>query len=330
MRIRSRRYRNLSNYQRIYVKIDYEEPIKYIKDSFKYTLTNPYTYSIIINDVCPDCLFLQLESDTYNTFVFSTNNPIDKTQFYYNQITYVNANSFNQIDFYNKEGLYDITTGTAINKNMSENEFKYNYGNFKKVLFTEGNIGNNNALAMNLYSDTIEMFSIESKPSGTWQILFFISPNLYWGTGIYNINKNGLEYEYIDANGNHQNGNIDDDFTSVFDDYGASSTFYHMLTNLFDTNSLYGLERVIVLPLNYIKSLSNATCNNLVLPMPFTNKNINLPCMSAYYEDHIPELIAIIRTIYWGLLSYAILKKLVKSIKEFIEPDEDNLEVIDL
>lgn len=66
------------------------------------------------------------------------------------------------------------------------------------------------------------------------------------------------------------------------------------LNGTLDNNTIAGwlppgpIDSIVTLPLTLLNSLFNAmggTCADLVVPLPFVNKNLNIPCMSRIYND---------------------------------------------
>lgn len=105
---------------------------------------------------------------------------------------------------------------------------------------------------------------------------------------------------------------------------------YKDFFNLF-TNNGHGLTSIVTAPLNAINSLTNATCSPLVLPLPYMeNKNITLPCMRPIYEEHFGNFMLIYDTITFGIISYWVILKLFKLIKNFKNPEDEGIEVVDL
>ncbi len=95
-------------------------------------------------------------------------------------------------------------------------------------------------------------------------------------------------------------------------------------------DNTHGLSGIISIPLNALQSLTNSQCQPLRLPLPFTDTEITLPCMSEYYEEHIPTLYALVQTLIYGFMAYRILIDIFAMVKGFKDPDNDKIEVLDL
>lgn len=92
----------------------------------------------------------------------------------------------------------------------------------------------------------------------------------------------------------------------------------------------YGLSSIITAPLNLIESLTSATCQELVLPLPFVNENLTLPCMTTIYQQNFGTFFTIYQTITFGIVSYWVIVRIFNLIKDFKNPDHDEIEVMDL
>lgn len=106
---------------------------------------------------------------------------------------------------------------------------------------------------------------------------------------------------------------------------GVGSDFFEDFTE----NS-HGLSGIITIPLQAIQNLANNQCQTLTIPLPFTGNSITLPCMTEYYEEHIPTLYALLQTIIYGFMAYRILIDIFSMVKGFKDPDNDKIEVLDL
>lgn len=145
------------------------------------------------------------------------------------------------------------------------------------------------------------------------------------------INDNKPQFELC-KNGNQA---VNDSVNDLIHDINNKDTEealngFKDFFNLF-TNNGHGLTSIITAPLNAINSLTSSTCSPLVLPLPYmTNKNITLPCMRPIYEEHFGAFMLIYDTITFGIISYWIILKLFKLIKNFKNPEDDSIEVVDL
>lgn len=121
---------------------------------------------------------------------------------------------------------------------------------------------------------------------------------------------------------NETNSAIKDTDTSGADDTAGG---------FFDSfeDSDYGLSDIITMPLNTIKNITSATCSPLSFPLPFVNKNMELPCMTTVYS-HFGPILAIYQTITFGMIAYWVVVNIFATVRNFKNPDSDEIEVISL
>ena len=129
-----------------------------------------------------------------------------------------------------------------------------------------------------------------------------------------NNNQAQTNQKLDDINNSINNDNVDDK-TSFF-------------TN-FDNDS-HGLTGIITLPLTTIQNLANSSCVSLSIPIPFTNSNVSLPCMTQVYQTYIPSVFSIWQVVSFGIISYLICLDIFKMVKGFKDPNDDKVEVLDL
>ena len=104
----------------------------------------------------------------------------------------------------------------------------------------------------------------------------------------------------------------------------ASSFFSNFTTNT------HGLTGIITAPLNAINSLTSATCSELVIPLPFVNENITLPCMRSIYTTNFGAFMSLYDIITTGIIAYWVCVRIFGLVKDFKNPDHDEIEVVDL
>lgn len=166
-------------------------------------------------------------------------------------------------------------------------------------------------------------------------------------TGIFMVQVE--EYNYLDTSGiqnnqqiiidqnqqiiqgnNQTNDKLDDlnDNITNSDSSEATGEASDFFSN-FNTDT-FGLTSVITAPLNLIKSITSKTCTPLQLTLPFVNEELNLPCLSSIYESHFGAFLTIYRTITFGFVSYWVCIKIFNLVKDFKNPEHDEIEVLDL
>lgn len=92
----------------------------------------------------------------------------------------------------------------------------------------------------------------------------------------------------------------------------------------------FGLTSIITSPLKLIESITSKTCKPLVLQTPFVNKNIELPCLTPIYKKYFGSFLTIYQSVTFGLISYWIIVRIFNLVKDFKNPDHDEIEVFDL
>lgn len=148
------------------------------------------------------------------------------------------------------------------------------------------------------------------------------------------INSNGdISYKLDEANKNSEeikesiqdtNDTIKDSDTSEASD-SAGSFFEGFST---DT---HGLTSIITAPLELIGNITSSSCSPISLDIPFLDgQTLSLPCMSAIYEDFFGDFFDVYQIITFGIVAYWICVRIFNLVKDFKNPDHDEVEVMDL
>lgn len=98
----------------------------------------------------------------------------------------------------------------------------------------------------------------------------------------------------------------------------------------FDVPDTGGLSAIITAPLNTINSLLTNSCSNLVLPLPFVNEDLTLPCLYSIYNQYFGAFFTLYQTIILAIVSYRCIRSIYFDITGFMNPDDDRIEVMDL
>lgn len=96
------------------------------------------------------------------------------------------------------------------------------------------------------------------------------------------------------------------------------------------TTDTHGLTAVITAPLSLISSITSSSCSPLVIPLPYVDKDLTLPCMGAIYSNYFGSFLSIYRVITFGIVAYWVLVRIFNLVKDFKNPDHDEIEVLDL
>lgn len=119
------------------------------------------------------------------------------------------------------------------------------------------------------------------------------------------------------------NTNITNDNTT-----GAASDAGSFFSG-FTTNT-HGLTSIITAPLTLIGSITSASCSPLGLPLPYINKTLQLPCMSSIYSQYFGAFFTLYQTITTGIIAYWVIVRILNLVKDFKNPEHDEIEVVDL
>lgn len=96
------------------------------------------------------------------------------------------------------------------------------------------------------------------------------------------------------------------------------------------TTDTHGLTAVITAPLSLIESITSSACSPLVIPLPYVDKDLTLPCMSNIYSNYFGSFLSIYQIITFGIVAYWVLVRIFNLVKDFKNPDHDEIEVLDL
>lgn len=129
------------------------------------------------------------------------------------------------------------------------------------------------------------------------------------------------------ADTNDKLGNLNDSLKD--DDVTGSKDTAEGFFNNFTTDD-FGLSKIITFPLETIKSITSKTCTPLVLPLPFVNKDLTLPCIRTIFEERFNSILTIYQTVTFGLIAYYVIVRIFNLVKDFKNPEHDEIEVMDL
>lgn len=96
------------------------------------------------------------------------------------------------------------------------------------------------------------------------------------------------------------------------------------------TTDTHGLTAVVTAPLSLISSITSSSCSPLVIPLPYVDKDLTLPCMSNIYSNYFRSFLSIYQIITFGIVAYWVLVRIFNLVKDFKNPDHDEIEVLDL
>lgn len=174
---------------------------------------------------------------------------------------------------------------------------------------------------------------VNSPPANTNNSLYGVRYGISQSWDISPTNDNSNLESSIDRNTEEQeetNNKLDDlndNITSS--DISSANDSANDLVNSFEDNE-YGLSDIITIPLATIESITSNSCNSLVLPLPFVDKNITLPCMNSIYSDTFGLFFTMYQTITTGIIGYYVCVNVYRLVKGFKDPTDDKIEVMEL
>ena len=123
-----------------------------------------------------------------------------------------------------------------------------------------------------------------------------------------------------------QHQQIVDDDTS-----GNANNFNSDISNFNVPNDSHALDILGTLQ-SFVGNIQvSGACSRISVPIPFTDKNFVLPCMTTdVYSVHFREIVVIWQLICRGVGYYYILVNVLKLVKETLDPFNFKLEVLDL
>lgn len=141
---------------------------------------------------------------------------------------------------------------------------------------------------------------------------------------IYNQQETNQKLEDLNDSVKDTNDTIKDSDTSEAS--GEADSFFSGFTT--DT---HGLTSIITAPLTLIGNITSSTCSPLALEIPFLDgQTLNLPCMSSIYKKYFGSFLDIYQIFTFGIVAYWVCVKIFNLVKDFKNPDHDEVEVMDL
>lgn len=95
-------------------------------------------------------------------------------------------------------------------------------------------------------------------------------------------------------------------------------------------NNTNGLTAIISAPIVAVQSLTSRTCSPIVLPIPFVNRDITLPCYYQIYQNNLGSLFTLYQTVITGVISYYVIVGILNTVKDIKNPKKDQIEVLHL
>lgn len=295
---------------------------------------------------------------SYNTgLTFSINdleyNLIQENQFTAYLSSLTDISGYTMYDFRNYEfaNMSDINTGSfglsyQLNSNITINAINYNTNtkiDFLNSSYLINSNTDNNGVTwyeFNFNNEPIYLEFINNFNDTTDFYTYIDTYNLYLyfdNTAFIHMSGSPNSIESQDNVVNQQSykdsqGNIIYNNNPIVIDIDNSNEFFQNLQRYFkdfDTDT-FGLTGIITSPLNLIQNLLSDTCNSLVVPIPYINSNLILPCMNTIYSQYFGGFYVIYQDITFGIVAYWVVVRILNMVKDFRNPDHDEIEVLDL
>lgn len=122
-------------------------------------------------------------------------------------------------------------------------------------------------------------------------------------------------------------GDLNNSINST-DTSGSEGAFNDFFGN-FESDD-HGLFAIVSTPLNFIKSFLNSVCTPLVLPLPFVNTDVTLPCMEYVYREFFGNFFSAYQLITTGIVAYWVCINILRIVKDMKDSEKDTIEVLDL
>lgn len=99
--------------------------------------------------------------------------------------------------------------------------------------------------------------------------------------------------------------------------------------NNFDSGQTGTLMDLVSLPLDFLNSLNNA-CTPINITIPFFNQSFQLPCLRSSLTSAFGGIVSIIVLVINAILCYRLIKGFIDIIQSLKDPNNDEIEVMDL
>ena len=99
--------------------------------------------------------------------------------------------------------------------------------------------------------------------------------------------------------------------------------------NNFDGGQTGSLMDIVHLPLDFLDSLNNS-CSPITLTLPFINQTFQLPCLRSTLTSAFGGVVSIIVLVINAVICYRLIKGFIDIIHNLKDPNNDEIEVMDL
>lgn len=242
-------------------------------------------------------------------------------------------------------------------KNYSDSTYSMYSGPYSKPFVSSSQqvlinyMGLNNKPGVNSPDSSYELCRLYSglfvpNESSTW-VSFKLDPNtatnnMHFAIVSYNIRELGIYSDTIKQIIDESNNNVTDAVNNVTDavnnanknitdsDISGAKNDSDSFFNNFDSGDTGSLMNLVKLPLKFLNNLNNK-CTSITFNTGYLG-NITLPCLSTtlYNQNGLAPIINIGSLILNGSIMYGCIKSIIDCVNNLKNPDNDEVEVIDL
>lgn len=144
------------------------------------------------------------------------------------------------------------------------------------------------------------------------------------------INKINQNIDSMKEKQDETNNKLDDVNNNITNDKvdGAQGSANDFFNNFEDKD--YGFSDIIKIPLETINKVTSGVCTPVSLPIPFVDTSLTLPCMSGIYNEYFGGFYSIYKVVTFGIIAYYVCINIFAMVKNFKNPDSDEIEVFEL
>lgn len=256
---------------------------------------------------------------------------------YFNDTTFAFHTLFgdaNNILVSNKYYVFNFRVLKPFVPDISNVVLSTNYGdidlanNFDKVYYNDGGSYTDYAIVFNTNNITLD----SSYNLNSISVYFSVPLSNYY----YNNIPDSFSFSIYRSFKLSYYDNIPDsnEISNLFSINNLSSIDGFNSQHLFFTDTTfntYGFGGIISAPFRLLYALEDYdTCSDITIPFPHSNQTFTLNCVRSSIPSSINPLISILQIVLSGLICYRIAVSTLALIKQVLNPNDTNIEVVDL
>lgn len=224
-----------------------------------------------------------------------------------------------------------VTMNFTANKNTNTCFTEFDFGNYNKDITFYSLYNQSMQMTGNGTSDAIFNSAYNIMQNDNWNTSQIMANNNSNTNKLIEKQKENIEaIKNLDKTQQETNQNINNQTETIKDNnIDDASNSANSFFNDFSSDD-YGLSDIVTLPLKTIKTVTSSNCSSLKVPLPYVKKNLTLPCIRSVFEQHFNPILLIYQTITFGFISYYVIVRIFNLVKDFKNPEHDEIEVLDL